>query len=129
MISAEDLKAQLAAICDNLWWSSEADYPVEVFWQLSASPATPSKIKSLVQQLVGENIEMQTEGIEPFFAKAIARPSNQDTARLQQLKTLLIDGLDQPQSYRCGKVEVIVYVLGYASDGSIAGVKTTLVET
>jgi hypothetical protein len=132
MIPAEELKTQLAALCDDLWWSSEADYPVEVFWQSPAASKSnhPSQIEALINQLVGEDTEIQTGDIDAFFAKAIAPQSwHEDSARLQQLKTLLTTALEKPQAYRCGAVEVSAYLLGYASDGSIAGVKTTLVET
>ena len=31
--SQQSFKAQLEAACDDLWWSSESDYPVEVVWK------------------------------------------------------------------------------------------------
>ncbi len=131
----DSLKVQLEAACDDLWWSSESDYPVEVIWFAAPAESAGEDQESLVCELIGCEGEVETVDIEGFFARAIA-PKSWHTAedkaqisQLQQLKTLLQSALSNPKAYRCGEVEVSVHVVGYTPDGNIAGVKTTVVET
>lgn len=150
---AEELKAQLEAACNDLWWSSEADYPVEMVWQAARQgqsdesdepneAAEPTEItEAVVLQLAGcaaeasEPISVKSVGVESFFEQALApKPWHTDAdkaqiAQLQHLKTLLTNSLKNLQVYRCGEVEITALVLGFAADSIIAGVKTTLVET
>lgn len=140
MSVANDLKAQLEAATEDLWWSSESDYPVEVVWQppLEISAEIPAEInEATVRRLTGcnENVQIQLVDIEDFFEQATTPKSwhtCEDKAQLTQLKalkSLLVNSLTHTQVYRCGAVEIKVYVIGTAPDGSIAGVTTTLVET
>lgn len=135
MTTNDDLKAQLEAACNDLWWSSESDYPVEVVWFAAPAESADENRESLVRELVGCEGELEAVRVEDFFARAIAPKSwhtDEDKAQisqLQQLKTLLRSALSDPKAYRCGEVEVSVYVVGHTPDGSIAGVKTTVVET
>jgi hypothetical protein len=132
MTATNELKTQLEDATENLWWSSESDYPVSVVWHL------PAEINvAQVRQLAGydENAPIQTVDVEVFFARAIA-PQNWHTSddkaqltQLKKLKVLLTKSLAHLQVYRCGAVEISVYVIGNAPDGSIAGIKTILIET
>ncbi len=136
-----ELKSQLEAACDDLCWRSEADYPIMVVWQADAEKQADSESDSLsaeqICQLAGcdDDTDIQRVDIEDFFQRSLTPKSwhtDEDKARisrLQHLKTLLTTALSDPQVYRCGKVEVTVLVLGYAPDGRIAGVRTTIVET
>ncbi len=144
---AEAFKSQLEAACDNLWWSSESDYPVEMVWQSatqgqSDEAAEPIKIsETVILQLAGyaaeesEKISVESVTLESFFAQALApQPWHTPTdkaqiAQLQHLKTLLSSSLKNLQVYRCGAVEITALVLGFTADGSIAGFKTTVIET
>ncbi|PZO60859.1 MAG: hypothetical protein DCF15_01275 [Phormidesmis priestleyi] len=151
---AEEFKAQLEAACDDLWWSSEADYPVEMVWQAASQSqsdesdeaAEPTEItEAVVLQLAGCAAEasepigvensVESVEIESFFEQALApKPwhtaaDKAQIAQLQHLKTLLANSLKNLQVYRCGEVEITALVLGFATDSIIAGVKTTLVET
>ncbi len=143
----EELKAQLEAACDDLWWSSEADYPVEMVWlpatqgQLGKA-AEPIEIsETVVFQLAGytaresEQITVKRAELETFFEPALApktwhTPADKaQIAQLQHLKTILTTSLKNLQVYRCGEVEVTALVLGFAADSLIAGIKTIIVET
>ena len=131
----DSLKAQLETACDDLWWSSESDYPVKVVWVAAPAESADEDRESFVCKLMDCEGAVETVDVEDFFARSTA-PKSWHTAedkaqisQLQQLKTLLQSALSNPKAYRCGEVEVSVYVMGYTSDGSIAGVKTTVVET
>ena len=135
MSVANDLKAQLEAVTEDLWWSSESDYPVKVVWQSSEISAEINE--ATVRRLANcnENAQIQVVDVEDFFKRATTPESwhtPEDKAQITQLKalkSLLVDSLTHLQVYRCGAVEITAYVIGTASDGSIAGVTTTLVET
>lgn len=136
-MTADDLKAQLEAACDDLWWSSESDYPVEMVWIPATEVPTEAIEASAVRKLFSraEDAAIEVISIEAFFERATAPKSWHTEAdkvqmnRLQALKALLTDSLSNLQVYRWGEVEIRVYVLGNAPDSAIAGVKTTLVET
>jgi hypothetical protein len=132
MISAHELKVQLEDATQDLWWSSESDYPVSVVWH------PPAEINAAqVRQLVGCDGDtlIQVVEVEDFFARALMPQSwhtSEDKAQLAQLKKLkglLTQSLAHLEVYRCGEVEISVYVIGIAPDGSVAGIKTILVET
>ncbi|CAN5719404.1 hypothetical protein BH23CYA1_BH23CYA1_10490 [soil metagenome] len=135
MTANNGLKTQLEAACDDLWWSSESDYPVEVIWFAAPAESADGDQESLVRELIGCEGEVETVDIEDFFSRSTALKSwhtaedKAQISRLQQLKTLLQSALTNPRVYRCGEVEVRVYAVGHTPDGGIAGVKTTLVET
>lgn len=117
----DELKARLKAVCIDLWWRSESDYPVEVVWQPKNDVTETDAIASIP--------------VSEFFSKQTT-PKSWDTAedraqrvQLQQLQELLEGNLTNLQIYRRGEVEVTVYVLGRTAEGTLAGVRTTLVKT
>ncbi|MGB3767092.1 MAG: nuclease A inhibitor family protein [Phormidesmis sp.] len=139
--STDSLKARLEDACKDLWWSSESDYPVEVVWQ----PQVETKDESLdqIDQWVASfhaEDAIEKVDLDDFFERATTvkswhtKEDKDQISRLKQLKDLLTSELSHLQVYRCGEVEVAVYVLGYSdsgrSDGTIlSGVQTILVET
>ncbi|MGB3295899.1 MAG: nuclease A inhibitor family protein [Phormidesmis sp.] len=141
MTSTSELKAQLEAACKDLWWRSEADYPLTVVWQSAADVSAASDGSSLNSELVrqlmscDDDAEVEEGNVEGFFERSLtphAWHTDEDKARisrLQHLKTLLTTALVNPQVYRCGEAEVSMSVLGRTSEGHVAGVQTTVVET
>lgn len=148
-----NLRAQLEAACKDLWWSSESDYPVEVVWQevvwqpanvslttevftggTDFTEATDDQIRRWVASCEPNN-SITTVSLADFFKLATTPQSwhtaedNAQRSQLQQLKDLLEATLTRLQVYRCGEIEVNAYILGVTSQGTLAGVKTTLVET
>ncbi|MEL7068905.1 MAG: nuclease A inhibitor family protein [Cyanobacteria bacterium J06581_3] len=145
------LKVKLEEVCNDLWWSSESDYPVEVVWvegaaiaskKASTAPFSKPSSQAAIRNWLLSNVEkiedpaeLKQVDIEDFFERAIAPKSWHTTedkaqiAQLRQLKELLERSLQPLQVYRYGKVEVLVYVLGHTPESDIAGVKTCLVET
>jgi hypothetical protein len=136
MISAHELRAQLEDTTQDLWWSSESDYPISVIWQPPAEINAEINADQ-VRQLAGcgADAPIQVVALEDFFARAIVPQSwhtpedKANIAQLKKLKALLTESLNQVQVYRCGEIEVSVYIVGVAPNGSVAGVKTVLIET
>lgn len=153
-MTAPPLKTKLEAACKDLWWSSEADYPVEVLWhelpalqrldpqaltatatEAALSPAVLDPV--LICSLAGcaEDTAITARPFDSFFASYLipkgwhTGEDKQQLKQLDQLQTLLATSLIQPQVYRCGDVEITLLIVGYASDSIVAGVKTCLVET
>lgn len=135
MTPASELKSQLEAACDDLWWRSETDYPITVVW-LSA-PDGGSLNDKLIRQMMSydEGADVKVGDVEGFFERSLTPHSwhtDEDTARisrLEHLKTLLTTALVNSKVYRCGEGEISLSVLGRTSDGQVAGIQTTLVET
>ena len=144
------IKAQLEAICENLWWSSESDYPIEVVWYSAldvaegdahrpafSEQASSGQAMPLLHKIINveEDQPLVVVEVEAFFAQALTPQSwhtAEDKAQLDQLrrlKALLTDSLQQLQVYRYGEIDVLIYILGYTPKGDIAGVKTCSVET
>ncbi len=148
MAVGKKLKTQLEEACEGLWWSSESDYPVEVVWVSATAKASEDQVAAEDQvnsvlstegvcRVLGiENTDkLTTVEVEDFFARSLT-PKSWHTAedkaqitQLQQLKTLLVRSLQSLKVYKVGSVEIEVYILGLAPDGTLAGVKTCLVET
>lgn len=134
------LKSQLEAACDDLWWRSEADYPITVVWLSAADTPAASDGGSLngelIRQIMGcDGADVKVGDVEGFFERSLTPHSwhtDEDTARisrLEHLKTLLTTALVNSKVYRCGEGEISLSVLGRTSDGQVAGIQTTLVET
>ncbi|MGB3297665.1 MAG: nuclease A inhibitor family protein [Phormidesmis sp.] len=136
MSAANNLKAQLEAATKNLWWSSESDYPIKVVWQPSAAVSAPIN-EATARQLAGcdQKEPIRVVAIEDFFERATAPKSwhtsveKAQLAQLKALKDLLLNSLADLQVYRYGEIEITVYIIGTAPDGTVAGVTTTLIET
>ncbi len=135
--SGKALKKQLEDACEDLWWSSESDYPIQVVWQPQVDAQAEDQDGSIDQWLASLHPEdaIETVDFDDFFARSLTPKSwhtPEDQAqinRLTQLHNLLTSELSHLQVYRCGEIEVAVYVLGYSDDGILSGVQTTLVET
>lgn len=142
----EGLKERLETACDDLWWSSESDYPVEVVWQpeRAIAPVETAKdddsLDSITQKVLGwlsfwEEEDVEVVAVADFFEKATApkrwhtEENKEQLARLRALEALLKSELTHLQVYRCSEVEVTVYVLGYLGDRVLAGIRTIVVET
>ncbi len=143
MAAEEDLKVQLEEACEGLWWSSESDYPIEVVWVSAADHKVTDHegASTLLAAVVcgasgvGDTDALTIGEVEDFFARSLT-PKSWHTAedkaqitQLQQLKTLLVQSLKPLKVYRYGSVEIDAYILGLTADGTVAGIKTRLVET
>lgn len=133
--STDDLKKRLEDACKDLWWSSEADYPVKVVWQPNVVGNTDSTAIDQWISALHESNEIEKVNLNDFFERATTpkswhtREDKIQLSRLKHLRELLTAELSSLQVYRCGEVEIATYLLGYSTDGILAGVQTVLVET
>ncbi|MCT7972732.1 nuclease A inhibitor family protein [Laspinema olomoucense] len=122
---------QLTKLTQDLLWMSEADYPWEVV-SYNCPNITPGKL--LEQSNLPSDTAVETVSIERFFAPALREQSwhNEEERatriRYQELFNFLNEQLNDLRVYRCGEVEIDVYVLGTVEDKTV-GLKTTVVET
>jgi nuclease A inhibitor-like protein len=118
---------------DGLLYSSESDYPLTPFTLKETGPVTPETL------LKAANLPPETPvtkvDFDAFFAPMLrlregASPEAQArVARYQKLVELLRKYLSDLAVYKLSKVEMPAYVVGRLANGSIAGLRTTVVET
>jgi hypothetical protein len=132
---AEDWIAQIAAAVQDLSWMSETDAPFDVLHWTDISPdgVTPEAVLTHAQLPLETPIE--TISLDDFL-DPVTQPqpwhSEEEAQRTQQfeaLRTQLAQTLTQIQVYRCGTVEIEIYVVGQGPDSSWLALHTTAVET
>lgn len=128
-----DALTRIAKAADGLLYSSEADYPLEPFrWNEPAafSPAVLPKLAGLP-----DSAEVAQQDASAFFAPMlrIDDPANADAraraARFKKLVKLLQKYLRDLTVYKLGGVEMPTFIVGRLPDGTVAGLRTTVVET
>jgi len=132
-ISEREFITQLELACQDLWWFSEAEYPLEtVYWQ---------DVKDFNEQylLQRQDLSRETEiAIREFdnFFHSVTQPQpwhneaeKQEVRQYQALKDLLAKNLVDLRVYLLGEIEIDVYVLGKTKQKAIAGIKTKIVQT
>lgn len=127
--------AQLAAAVEGLQWHSETDAPFEVLhWPGNVgTQLTPADVLKLAGLEPDTSLELLT--VEAFLSPALT-PQDwhtpvevAETHRFQALQRLLSETLTQLQVYRCGEVEVEIYITGQLPTGEWAVLHTSAVET
>jgi Nuclease A inhibitor-like protein len=114
MMTSDNLLETLKQASAGLRYTSESDFPFEVFsWPLDT--LTPKKL--LAQ--TGQPKDKDWYGPE----------EKATVARYQQLVKLLQSALSDIQVYRVGETELTVYIVGKTPEGSLAGLSTKVVET
>jgi len=125
--------ARLAKATDGLLFSSEADYPLEPFTWTESEPFSPDELYKLTS--LPSSTPVAKETIGDFFAPALAlgdEPSDaarQRVARFRTLVRLLRRYFRGLAVYKLGTVEMPTFIVGRLADGTIAGLRTTVVET
>ena len=122
----------LKRLTRGLEFQSEADYPVEPFAPEAAGGAASAQ--QAVASVKG-GAEARAVEFDDFFAAATEEQEwHDDEARarvrkFQALVKYLKENLTDIQVFKAGDAEADVYVLGRTASGSLAGVKTKVVET
>lgn len=121
-------KLEIAA--NGLLMMSESDYPFD-FIQTNESRLSDELALQLADKPTGTLVEQVT--IEHLF-RNLANPEthsvNAETVkRFQNLMNTLKQELHDITVYRVGEIQVHVLILGYTADGTIAGMRTLLIET
>ncbi|MDT7689631.1 MAG: hypothetical protein QOE46_2390 [Acidobacteriota bacterium] len=131
-------KSDTAVLHDLKWlthglmFQSESDYPLEPFMRAAKGdkPPSPQDIMSVPKGGAANPVDFDS-----FFGTATQEQDGQDAEALGRIKKFqalvkyLKDHLSELQVYKVGDEEADVYVIGKTASGSLAGLKTKVVET
>jgi nuclease A inhibitor-like protein len=124
---------RIAKAADGLLFSSEADYPLEPFEWTDTAPFSPDTLYKLTT--LPPSTPVTKEDITDFFAPMLD-PASGDTpearkrrTRTRKLVRLLRQNLSDLAVYKLGSVEMPIFIVGRLANGTIAGLRTTVVET
>jgi Nuclease A inhibitor-like protein len=124
---------QIATAVTDLNWSSETDAPFEVMaWPLST--ATPSASQVLEQAHLAPEAVVETLDLDTFFEPTQPQdwhsPEEQAIAKqFQTLQSLLHQTLEDIQVFRCGEIEIDIYIVGRCRKSDWIVLHTSAVET
>lgn len=123
----DDILDRIAAAADGLYYPSERDAPLVPHRWPGADEPTADTVcaDATVEELT----------LEDFF-EGLTEPEQSDgaedlseAAAWQALKETIERELEDVRVYRCGEVDVDVYVVGRAPSGAWLGLSTHTVET
>jgi hypothetical protein len=123
---------QIETAAHGLLYMSESDYPLDLVVLDGISGNIEEKIKGLNLSSQGP---VEKVSLDYFFRNMVRSgpdaPTEQKESarRFQVLGQLLKEKLHDVQVYRIGSIQVTAYIIGRLSDGSYAGLKTTVIET
>lgn len=123
---------KLRPVCAPLKYISETDAEVVPF---AAATAELRSTQGILDSLGISSGPVEEVGFEEFFARLIAeKPWHQNadkdrTNGFRVLRDLLDETLSDVRVLRIGRVRIDIYIVGFLSDGRIAGVTTKAVET
>ncbi|MGF1570700.1 MAG: nuclease A inhibitor family protein [Nodosilinea sp.] len=122
---------QLQDLVADLWYPSETDAPLEVLvWVLPELDRA-----GLSQQLGVSPAAVKEQSADRFFSPILANPvyrtaQGKNLAQgYRRLQDLINRNLANLHSYRVGKVEVELYLVGRHPSGQYVALHTSLVET
>lgn len=128
-----DALARIAKAARGLLYSSEADYPLEPFTWSGDTPFAPDKLYTLTS--LPASAPITPVDFNAFFAPMLDLPDDptpEARARVKHFRTLvrvLRQTLHDPAVYKLGSIEMPTFVVGRLSNGTVAGLRTTVVET
>lgn len=125
MLDSAALMAELQSACAGLQFPSEADYPLVPFcWDL-----TNLSREAICQQAGHDpSIAIAQQDLHQFFSQA-TQGRTPVAQRYRDLMAILQAHLIGITVYCLGEVEITVYIIGQAHDGTYVGLTTTVVET
>jgi Nuclease A inhibitor-like protein len=132
---AEDWIQPIATAVQDLSWMSETDAPFDVLHWRDISPdgVTPEAVLTHAQ--LPSETSIETISLDDFLAPVTqSQPWHleeeiQSVKQFQALRILLKQTLIQIQVFRCGSVEIEIYVVGQGPDLTWLALHTTGVET
>ncbi len=128
-----DALARIAKAAKGLLFSSEADYPLEPFVWKDGTPFAPEVLYTLTD--LPSSTSATPVDFDAFFAPMLELsddPTPEARARVKQFRTLvrvLHQTLHDPAVYKLGTIEMPTFIVGRLANGTIAGLRTTVVET
>jgi hypothetical protein len=129
------LRAELEAAVEGLVYSSEGDYPFEVFF-LPGVPVDGLDAREFARLMgAGEEEPVRERGLDDFMARHTERSDPWDAQaqairpRYERLTELLRERLQGVRVFRYGRMHVQCYAVGGDGRGNLAGLHTVAVET
>jgi hypothetical protein len=114
----------LSAASKGLMFPSESEAPLEPFAWAGTDKLSKAQVVKLAGAEAGTAVEQGT------LADLLRTVPKEDQPQFQALQKVLAELLSGVQVYKVGdEAEKEVYIVGKASDGRWAGLKTTVVET
>jgi hypothetical protein len=130
----EALVQQIAAAVTDLNWPSETDAPSEVTAWTGLSTSKLSAQQVLEQAHLAPDTAVATVDLNTFFEPTQPQPWHSAeeqaiTEQFQALQALLQQTLADIQVFRCGEIEIEIYIVGRNAQGDWIVLHTTAVET
>jgi hypothetical protein len=128
-----DAMTHLSKAADGLLFSSEADYPLEPFIWTDPEPFSPDALYKLAG--LPKSTPIKKKDVSEFFAPMLhtyegaTADAHERVARFRTLVQLLHQYLSDVAVYKLGTVEMPTYIVGRLADGTVAGLRTTVVQT
>jgi Nuclease A inhibitor-like protein len=131
---ADALVQQFTAAVADLNWTSETDAPFDIALWTGLSTATLSAKQVLQQVQLPPETLVEVVDLDTFFAPTAPQPWHIDeeqaiAEQFQMLQMLLHQTLEDIQVYRCGKIELEIYIVGRTISGDWIALHTNAVET
>ena len=126
----ENTQTKLQNAANGLLMMSESDYPFEYF--VTVAKAVNSSIAlQLAAQPDGTTIEEITLDylLRNMTDASVGSVSEEEAAKFRKLVLVLKQELAGIKVYRVGQVQIDVFIVGTTADGTIAGMRTKLIET
>ena len=123
----------IAQAADRLLFSSESDYPLAPFTWTDPAPFTPDALRKVAG--LPPAAPVTRVDFDAFFAPVLRLHEGASTeartraARFQKLVDLLRKNLSDLAVYKLGTIEMPTFIVGRLPNGSVAGLRTTVVET
>lgn len=126
--------AALKQASQGLTYQSETDSPwTVVSWPSAEGVPTGDAVRKKGRHRAGAPVEEQS--VDEFFSPLVedkdwyGDEERAVAARYRSLINVIRDRLTAPKVFRVGERKVAVYVIGQATKGGWAGLKTSAVET
>jgi hypothetical protein len=126
----QNTQTKLENAARGLLMMSESDYPFDYF-STTAKVIDESLVLGLAGKLQGATIENISidQLLRNLTDTAWGSVSPADAQKFSNLSAVLKQELAGITVYRVGDVQIDVFILGTTADGTVAGMRTKLIET
>ena len=129
----ENIKKELGSLISGLLYYSESEYPLE--W-LDWGSQKPDQIKATIIARHPAGSPVEQVSTDDFFHKIIRNMNNSGDAsmtavggRYKMLHDFIRANSSSTSVWRCGKIEIGIYVVMNTRDGHCFVLHTTSIET
>lgn len=130
----EELLEVLKSLSEDLQFSSESDYPFEVFtWEMVTDEVNIENLNQYIE--LEPTADIKLDSIKKIlFPMSKSRPyysaeRREKANRFQQIITFFESQLSNTKAFKIGKIERTIYLLGSIGNTHVIGLKTMSVET